>query len=124
MVDLPGAGQAGEKDGEALVGAGRVALAKLGRHLGEREPRRDITALRQPPAQLGARYVEDPRAGRHLVDGHVLVAVFDIDHLLEGHHADAQLAGVLAEEGLGVVGAVERLGRSSRCRGRRGHGPR
>ena len=106
---LAGAGQAGEKDREALVRPGRVAPAKLRRHLGEREPRRDITALRQALAQLGARYVEHPRAGGDLVDGHVLVAVLDVDHLLERHHPDAQLAGVLAEQRLGVVGAVEGL---------------
>ena len=87
---LAGAGQAGEEHREALVRPGRVAPAQLRRHLGEREPGRDLAALRQAPAQLGAGYVEHACACRHLVGGHVLVAVLDVDHLLERDDPDPE----------------------------------
>ncbi len=77
--------------------------------LREREPLGDVEALVEAAAELGAGDVEHLLAGLGLVGRDVLGAVLDVDHLLERHHGDVELRGVLVHELLGVVGAVERL---------------
>ena len=63
----------------------------------------------QAPAQLGAGDVEHGHALLDLVRRLVLGALLDVDHVLEIDHLDADLVLVLAEQILGVVGAVEIL---------------
>ena len=107
---LARAGEAGEEDGEALV---RRAAASTAAQLlddgREGEPVGDLEPFLQAAAQLGAGDVEDGLALLDLVARLVLRLLLDVDHLLEVDHLDADLVLVLAEQLLGVVGAVEGL---------------
>lgn len=98
--------KARHEDGEALFARQRVLLAQHLDHLGVREPFGDLLAGAQAAAQLGAGNVHGARALGDLVGRHVLVAVGDVNHLLELDHLDAELLLVLLDQVLRVVGAV------------------
>ena len=109
MVDLPGAGEAGEEDGEALPVARRVGAAQLLDHLGEREPVRDLQPFLQAAAQLGAGEREHRLARLDLVLGARTGRGSASRPVRERHHRDVELVLVLREQLLGGVGAVEGL---------------
>ena len=98
---------AGQEDGEALLEARRVGFAQHAHNLGVGEPFRDVLAGAEAGAELSAADVENSHAVRDLVVGLVLVAVGEVDHLLEGDDFDAQFLPVLLDGVLGVVRAVE-----------------
>ena len=88
---------------------GRVGLSQLFDHLREGEPLGDIETLVQAPAELGAGDVQHLFILADLVGGHVLRAVFEVDHFLERHHRDIEFSLVLGHQFLCVIGSVERL---------------
>lgn len=94
------------EDGETLLGRQRVLLTEDLDDLGVREPLGDLLASAKTVAQLGAGDVGGASALGDLVTGHVLVAVGEVDHLLELDHLDAELLLVLLHEVLGVIRAV------------------
>lgn len=98
--------QAGEEDGEALLGGEGVLLAQDLDDLGVGEPGGDLLAGLEAVAELGTRNVGGVGARGDLVGGLVLVAVGDVNHLLELDHGDAELVRVLLNGDLGVVRAV------------------
>ena len=99
--------QAGEEDGEALFCPRGRGAAQFRHHLREAEPFRDIQALAQPAAQLGARDVQHGAALGHFVRRVILRLFLHIDHVLEIDHGDADFRLILLEQRLRVIGAVE-----------------
>ena len=97
---------AGHENGEALLAGKRVLLPQDLHNLGVREPGGDVLACPEAVAQLGTGDVHGRRSLRDLIAGHVLVAVGNVDHLLELDHLDAQLALVLRDQVLRIVRAV------------------
>jgi len=98
-----------QEDGEALLEARGVRFPQHTHDFRIGEPLGDILPRAQAGAQLSAADVEGAHAGGDLVVGSVFVAVGQVDHLLEGHHFDAELLSVLFDCVLCVVGAVEVL---------------
>ena len=85
------------EDGEALLAGQRVLLAENLDDLGVGEPLGNLLAGAEAVSKLGARNVHGAGALGDLVGGHVLVAVGDVDHLLELDHLDAELLLVLLD---------------------------
>lgn len=104
---LAGVRVAGEENGKALLGAGRVRLAQHLDDLGVREPLRNLTAAAEAGAELGSGDVEGADTLGDLVNRGVLVAVGKVGHHLERNDLDAELVAVLLNGVLGIVGAVE-----------------
>lgn len=71
------------------------------------EPFWDWGAGAETTAEFGAGDVEGFGAGFDLVDGAVLVCVWEVGHHLEGDDFDAELGFVFLNGVLGVIGAVE-----------------
>lgn len=94
------------EDGETLLGRKGVLLAQDFDDLGVREPFGDLLAGAEAVSQLGTGDVEGAGALGDLVDGLVLVAVGEVDHLLELDHLDAELLLELLDEVLSIVRAV------------------
>ncbi len=98
---------AGQEDGEALLEPWGVGFPEHAHDFGVGEPFGDVLAGAQSRAELRPADVEGPHAGGDLVVGLVLVAVGEIDHLLERHDFYPQFLSVLLNGVLCVVRAIE-----------------
>lgn len=103
---LAGVLVARQEDGEALFPRQWVLLSQHLDHLGVREPLGNLLAGPQAVSQLGTGNVHGAGALGDLVGRHVLVAVWDVNHLLELDHLDAELLAVLLHEDLRIIRAV------------------
>src|SRR3954464_1254084 len=77
-----------EEDREALLVARWVRESQLAYYLGEGKPFGDVLPCGEAAAQLRAGDVERARAFGNLVTRDVGGHLFDVDHHLEGNHAD------------------------------------
>lgn len=102
-------GVTGKEDGETLLVAGRVGLAKDTDDLGVREPLGNVTSSAETATKLSARDVESPGALGNLVTGLVDVVVGKVGHLLELDNLDTELLAVLLNHVLGLVWTVDVL---------------
>ena len=98
-----------KEDGETLEGTRGARLAQDLDNLGVGEPLGDVSTGAQTLAQLGTGDVEGADISGDLVLGLVLVDVRAVGDLLELDDLDTQLALVLLDGVLSVVGAVEVL---------------
>ena len=73
----------GQEDCEALFGPWGMRFSQYAHDFGIGKPFGDVLAGAQTRAELGAADVEGSHAGGDFVIGFVLVAVGEIDHLLE-----------------------------------------
>ena len=92
-----------------MLGPWWPRAAQFADHFGEREPFGDFQTLLQTAAQLRSRDVQDGHVVliRDFVGWLVLGAFLHIDHVSEVDHFDAHFFLVLAEQILGVVGAIK-----------------
>lgn len=98
--------ETGHEDGETLLAGQRVLLTKNLDDLRVREPSRNLLTSAETVAKLGTGNVHGAGTLRDLVGGHVLVVIWDVDHLLEFDHLDAKLLLVLLDKFLSIVRAV------------------
>lgn len=95
-----------QEDGETLLSGQRVLLAEDLDDLGVREPGGDLLAGSETVSELSARDVEGASTLGDLVVGKVLIAVGEVDHLLELDHLDAKLLLELLDEMLSIIRTV------------------
>ncbi len=98
---------AGQEDGEALLEPWGVGFSEHAHDFGVGEPFGDVLAGAQSRAELRPADVEGSHAGGDLVVGLVLVAVGEIDHLLERYDFYPQFLSVLLNGVLCIVRAIE-----------------
>lgn len=103
---------AGQEDGEALLEPGRVGFPEHAHDFGVGEPLGDVLAGAETGAELGPADVEGSHAGGDFVVGLVLVAVGEVDHLLERDDFYPQFLPVLLNGVLCVVRAIEVFARA------------
>ena len=104
---LPAILVASQEHGEALLEPRWMRFAQHSHDFGIGEPLRDLLASAEAGAEFCAGDVERADAGRNFVVRPVLVAIWEIDHLLKWDDLDAEFVPVLFHSILGVVRAVE-----------------
>ena len=104
-----GARKPGEENGDALLFAWRIAAPQFLHDFRIGEPSRNVASAVETLAQFGSGNIKHLRALWNFVGRNVAVFTLQIHHHLEGNHGDAHFRGVLLEQFLRVVGAVEIL---------------
>ncbi len=82
---------------------------QFARYVWKSEPRRNLAPFVQARSQIGSRDAEDARATGHFIFRKVCVLVFQIGHVLKGHHGDADLFFMSPEQLLRCVGTIKGL---------------
>src|SRR2546426_152852 len=90
------------------IGA-QIAIPQFLYNLGVSKPGGNITAFVEPLSQFCPGNVQHAGALWYLIIGDIFILIFQINHHVELHHADANVSFVSLEQLLGFVGSVERF---------------
>ena len=87
--------------------ARRIAPSQLLYNLGVSKPGGNVTAFVEPLSQFCPGNVQHAGALWYLIIGDIFILIFQINHHVELHHADANVRFVLLEQLLRFVGSVK-----------------